>query len=373
MSKRIHLSQPEFPESLLPRISEFLNNPDLSGNSDSIKGFEGKMIQLTGNQHAVGLSSGTAAIHLALQLMGVKSGDDVACQSFTFCATANPIAYIGANPVFIDSESETWNMCPETLHDYLVLAKSINRLPKAIIYVHTYGMPAKVSEILKVAAAFEVPVIEDAAEAIGSKIQNESSGQFGAMSIFSFNGNKIASTSGGGVLLSESKELIDRATYLATQARANDQFEHDDVGYNYRIGALNALVGSVQLEQIDAVVAARRKRFNDYKEALVGVADIEWQPEMTGSYSNRWLTALLLGQHVHPLDVIDDFGQHDIELKRLWKPLHLQKSFSGTKFFGSGTCEQLWEKGLCLPSGKLPEESSFTKIVELLRDIIANE
>jgi dTDP-4-amino-4,6-dideoxygalactose transaminase len=368
MSKQIYLSQPEFPEALLPKITEFLKNPDLSGSSASTKEFEQKISALSGNGHTLGLSNGTSAIHLALILLGVKPGDDVACQSFTFCATANPIAYMGAKPVFIDSELETWNMCPDTLREYLSVAKSINRMPKAIIYVHTYGMPAKVNELIAVAEEFEVPLIEDAAEAIGSKYMGSPVGQFGAMSIFSFNGNKIASTSGGGVLLSASKELIDRAAYLATQARANDQFEHDEVGYNYRIGALNALVGSVQLDYIDEVVSARRKRFDDYKEGLVGVADIEWQPEMAGNFSNRWLTTLLFDHHINPRDIIEKFEQHNIEVKRLWKPLHLQKSFSGTKFFGSGTCVELWERGLCLPSGKLPGTDDLESVIEIIKE-----
>jgi len=193
------------------------------------------------------------------------------------------------------------------------------------------------------------------------------------MSIFSFNGNKIATTSGGGVLLSDSGDLIESATYLATQARANSQFEHDEVGYNYRIGALNALVGSIQLDYLHEVVSARRNRFDDYQAALKDIIDIEWQPEMAESYSNRWLTTLLFNNDIHPLDIIEKFEQQNIEVKRLWKPLHLQKSFSGTKFFGNGTCVDLWDRGLCLPSGKLPEESSFVRIVEILKDINSNE
>jgi len=294
----------------------------------------------------------------------------VVCQSFTFCATANPIAYLRANPVFIDSESETWNMCPETLHDYLSYAKKLNRIPKAIIYVHTYGMPAKVFEILEVASEFDVPVIEDAAESIGSKIMNKPVGQYGALSIFSFNGNKIVTASGGGVLLSDSEKLIVRATYLATQARANDQFEHLEVGYNYRIGALNALFGSMQLDHLQQSVEARRVRFDRYKEALEDFANIQWQPDTEGNYSNRWLTAMLVNNLHDPMTIIDIFEQQNIEVKRLWKPLHLQNSFQGAKFIGRGTCVEFWKTGLCLPSGYLSSESDFDRIVSLLRETL---
>jgi dTDP-4-amino-4,6-dideoxygalactose transaminase len=370
MSERVHLSQLDFPDEMGARLTEFLQTPDLSGSAASIVEFEQKIIELTSNQFAVGLSSGTSAIHLALQLLGVQSGDDVACQSFTFCATANPIAYVGANPVFIDSESDTWNMCPDTLHEYLTLAKSINRLPRAIIYVHVYGMPAKVNDILGVAGEFEVPVIEDAAEAIGSKVKDTPVGQFGAMSIFSFNGNKIATTSGGGVLLSDSSELIERAFYLATQSRDNDQFEHNEVGYNYRIGALNALVGSVQLDHLEKAIVLRRRRFGDYKDALKDVVDIEWQPERVENYSNRWLSTLLINNLQDINTIVNAFERQNIEVKRLWKPLHLQKSFSGAKFFGKGSCVKFWEKGMCLPSGKLPGESDFDRIVGILKSMV---
>jgi len=370
VSNRIYLSQVEFPEELISRLEKFLHRPNLSGSSPAILEFEQKMSTITGNRPAVALSSGTAAIHLALELLGVKKGDDVACQSFTYGATANAITYVGANPVFIDSEEETWNMCPVTLHEYLSEVKKKNRLPKAIVYVHVYGMPAKVEELMKVADDFDVPLIEDAAEAIGSQVSDKHVGQFGKFGIFSFNGNKLASTSGGGMLLSDSKELIQKATYLATQAKDGKQFEHGQVGYNYRIGALNALVGSVQLESLQEKVEARRTRFNYYREALKDISEITWQPELSGSYSNRWLSTLLLRKGMDVTSVVDECEKHDTEVKQLWKPMHLQKSFTGTRFYGKGVAVDLWKRGLCLPSGVLPEDDDLERVVGIIRKVL---
>lgn len=363
---RIYLSQPEFSDDLLQRIEIFLKDPDLSGSSASILEFEGKLGQITGSTNVIGLSSGTAAIHLALQLVGVKSGDYVACQSFTFCATANPIKYVGATPVFIDSEMNTWNMCPNTLCEYLLDAKRENILPKAIIYVHAYGMPAKVSELMEIAKEYNIPLIEDAAESIGSRVNGKPTGQFGALSIFSFNGNKIASTSGGGALLSNDKKLIDRAFYLSTQARKNENFEHDEIGYNYRIGAVNALIGAVQLTHLDKYVGKRRARYNNYYNELNDVKEIEWQVEAEGSYANRWITTLLINNDKHPEEIIRNLKKENVELRKLWKPLHLQQSFSGSMFVGSGNCTKLWKRGLCLPSGKFEKDTDLDKVVEQL-------
>ncbi len=370
---RIHLSQPEFPDDLVNQLTDFVKNPDLSSSSSLIQKFEQKVAKIACVPYAVGLSSGTAAIHLALQVLGVHSGDYVACQSFTFCATANPIAYVGATPVFIDSELDTWNMCPHTLREYLKEANLKNKLPKAIIYVHTYGMPAKVSDLLAVAKKYEIPVIEDAAEAIGATFNGRLAGQFGDVSIFSFNGNKIGTTSGGGALVSRNKQYITKAFHLATQARLNNQFEHSEIGYNYRIGAINGLIGSVQLEHLNLSIKKRRTRFENYYENLKDIISISWQKENESNYSNRWMTTILINSSYSPQKFIEIFDKKNIELRRLWKPLHLQLSFKGCQFKGVGNCVDLWNKGLCLPSGKLPNEHALNKIIHLLKTTIERE
>jgi dTDP-4-amino-4,6-dideoxygalactose transaminase len=263
MSSRVYLTQSDFNTKMIAELTSFLKVPDLSGSSQVIKKFEQKILNITGNKHAVGLSSGTGALHLALKLLGVKPQDDVICQSFTYAATAFPIAYVGANPVFIDSEPSTWNLDPDILENSLKqINESTNELPAAIIYVHTYGMPANVIEILNVATKFGIPVIEDAAQAIGSITKERPVGQFGDLSILSFNGNKLATASGGGALLSASKDYINRALHLATQAKVNDQFEHNAIGYNYRIGALNALVGGIQLNYLEEEISNKHKIFH---------------------------------------------------------------------------------------------------------------
>jgi dTDP-4-amino-4,6-dideoxygalactose transaminase len=368
MKNRVHLSQPEFSKELPNKLSDFFTNPDLSGSSSAIKEFEYQISKLVRNRQVVGLSSGTAALHLALKLVGVEKGDYVACQSFTFCATANPISYVGATPIFIDSELETWNMCPDLLREYLASAKKENKLPKAIIYVHTYGMPAKAIEIIKVAEEFEVPVIEDAAEAIGSKISEEPVGQFGNIGVISFNGNKIATTSGGGAFITKSESIAKKAVYLATQAKDGNEFDHSEIGYNYRIGALNAIVGIAQLNDIDIWVQQRRSRFNTYHGSFKHLQNLEWQPELEGNYSNRWLSALLLPYDRQPTDLVQLFESNNIEAKRLWRPLHLQKSFKGTKFIGSGKCESLWKFGIGLPSGQVSNESDVERVIEVMEN-----
>jgi dTDP-4-amino-4,6-dideoxygalactose transaminase len=324
------------------------------------------------------LSSGTSAIHLALILLGVKSGDTVFCQSITFSASANPIAYQGANPVFIDSESETWNMDPQLLKIALSEAKKIGKLPKAIIPVHLYGMPAKMQDILLIAEEYGVPVIEDAAEALGSNIENKPCGSFGEFGVLSFNGNKIITTSGGGALLSNNAEMIEKARFLATQARdAAPHYQHSHIGYNYRMSNVLAGIGRGQLEVLKDRVEARRANYQRYVSYFSRLKEkgfnIKFQEELDGYFSNRWLTCILVDPKLNyglTREIIRLALEADnIESRPLWKPMHQQPVFANCKSYINGVSDKLFEDGLCLPSGSNLTDEEFIRIFDSL-DVI---
>jgi len=371
MSRRIYLTQPEIRNEVISGLTSFLKNPDLSGSSKVIEEFEQKLIDISGNNYAVGLSSGTGAIHLALILLGIKPGDNVICQSFTYAATAFPITYVGANPIFIDSEPNTWNLDPDILENSLKQINELtNKLPTAIIYVHTYGMPAKVDEILNIAAKFGVPVIEDAAQAIGSKSYGRSVGQFGDLSILSFNGNKIATSSGGGALLAKSNDYTERALHLATQAKDNELYEHSEIGYNYRIGAFNALLGSIQLDYLAEEISIKQKIFSFYKEALSDIEELSFQTESEGSISNRWLTTILTSSFEQRESIRLALEKENIESRPLWKPMHMQPVFKDAEYFGGKVSEDLFRRGLCLPSGTAMTESDLESVVGIIKNVM---
>jgi dTDP-4-amino-4,6-dideoxygalactose transaminase len=319
------------------------------------------------------LTSGTAALHLALKMLNVKDGDIVMVQSFTFCGTTNPVTYQGAEIVFIDSEPETWNMCPEALAQAMVHHKG--KKVKAIIPVHLYGMPSKIDQIQAIADQYQVPVIEDAAEALGSTFKGNACGTFGLMSALSFNGNKIITTSGGGALVSKHKEYIDQARFLATQARDEaPHYQHSQIGYNYRMSNIVAGIGRGQMEVLDERVAQRRANNQRYRDFFAGVGDVTFQTEPNADYfSNYWLTAILidpaLSGGISREDVRLALDAENIESRPLWKPMHMQPVYEGTKFFGSGVCEKLFEQGLCLPSGSNLKEEEFERIFSALSEI----
>lgn len=323
--------------------------------------------------YTAALTSGTAALHLALNMLGVAAGDVVMVQSFTFCGTTNPVTYQGAEIVFIDSEWDTWNMCPKALLEALEAYK--HKPVKAIIPVHLYGMPAKMLELQKIADAFGVPVIEDAAEALGSSYKAQKCGTFGTMAALSFNGNKIITTSGGGALVSNYKNYIDQARFLATQARDEaPHYQHSRIGYNYRMSNIVAGIGRGQMEVLEDRVAQRRANNQRFREFFKGVEGVQFQTEPNADfYSNYWLTAILLNPEltggIGREQVRLALDAENIESRPLWKPMHMQPVYEGAKFFGSGVCEQLFEQGLCLPSGSNLTEEEFDRIFSTLTQI----
>lgn len=358
MKPKIWLSSPHMGENELKYVQEAFATNWIAPLGPHVDGFEGDIAQCLGQGvHVAALSSGTSAIHLALILLGVGPGDEVICQSMTFSASANPIAYQKATPVFVDSEEDTWNMSPEILELAIQDRIAKGKKPKAIIVVHLYGMPAKMEAILHIAKLYDIPVIEDAAEALGSKYKNQPLGTFGAMSILSFNGNKIITTSGGGALVSANEGWIKKARFLATQARdPAPHYQHSHIGYNYRMSNICAGIGRGQMEVLAQRVEQRRKNFDFYRKTFSHLPQITFQNESDSNFfSNRWLSTILVDDSAKGSPTREDIRQalekENIECRPLWKPMHLQPIFADAPFYGDGTSEKLFEKGLCLPSG----------------------
>ncbi len=375
MKNKIWLSSPHIGINELQYVNEAFATNWIAPLGPHVNAFEKGLQVQTKSSHAAALSSGTSAIHLALILLGVKAGDSVFCQSITFSASANPIAYQGAIPVFIDSENDTWNMDPVLLRTALEEAKRNGKLPKAIIPVHLYGMPAKMGEILLIANEFGVPVIEDAAEALGSHIDNKPCGSFGNFGVLSFNGNKIITTSGGGALLSENAEMIEKARFLATQARDSaPHYQHTHIGYNYRMSNVLAGIGKGQLEVLNERVEARRNNFERYKKYFSNYNNagftIKFQEAPTGYYSNRWLTCVLVDPSLNnglTREIIRiALEEKNIETRPLWKPMHQQPIFANSEAYLNGVSDKLFEDGLCLPSGSNLTVEEFDRIFESL-------
>jgi dTDP-4-amino-4,6-dideoxygalactose transaminase len=380
MKSKIWLSSPHIGNNELGYVNEAFTTNWIAPLGPHVNAFEEGLQNLTQTKHAAALSSGTSAIHLALILLGVKSGDIVFCQSITFSASANPIAYQGATPVFIDSEKDTWNMDPSLLRKALEEANLNGKLPKAIIPVHLYGMPAKMNEIIAIAKEFNVPIIEDAAEALGSNMNGKPCGSFGEFGVLSFNGNKIITTSGGGALLANDGEMIEKARFLSTQARdAAPHYQHSHIGYNYRMSNVLAGIGRGQLEVLNDRVIARRNNYERYKQYFSKYNNagfnIKFQEESDGYHSNRWLTCIL----VDPIknkgvtrEVIRlEFEAENIEARPLWKPMHQQPVFASTKNYLNGVSDKLFENGLCLPSGSNLTDEEFERIFNCLDNIFS--
>ncbi|MGL5014067.1 MAG: DegT/DnrJ/EryC1/StrS family aminotransferase [Bacteroidales bacterium] len=330
-----------------------------------------------GPLHVTALSAGTAALHLALIQLGVKAGDEVICQSFTFAASANPIVYQGATPVYVDSERDTWNMSPEALEEAIKDRIAVTgKKPKAIIPVHLYGMPAKMDRIIEVASRYDIPVVEDAAEALGSFYKGVSCGAFGRFGVLSFNGNKIITTSGGGALVSGSSECKAETMFLATQARDNaPHYQHTRIGYNYRMSNICAGIGRGQMMVLEEHVEKRRAINMWYREALKDVKGITFQTEPSAEYfSNYWLTSILidpkLSGGVTREDIRVALNDQNIESRPLWKPMHMQPVFESAPYYGSGVAEELFENGLCLPSHPMLSEDDLGRVVEVIRSLI---
>ena len=319
--------------------------------------------------YAVALNTGTAAIHIALELLKINSGDEVLCQSKTFIASVNPVVYKGAIPIFIDSEPHSWNLCPKLLEKAIMDRIEITKkIPKAIIAVEIYGMPYNVKEIHKVANKYSIPIIEDSAEAMGSKYNNLSCGTLGDFSIFSFNGNKIITTSGGGALLTRTNEEKEKAIYLSTQAsNTKGNFEHSEIGYNYRMSNIAASIGLGQIKNIESKISQRRSNFNYYFNELNPVKEIEFQIEPKNYYSNRWLTCILFKDEKTRNDISALLDKNNIETKYSWKPMHLQSVFRNAISYTNGVSENIYKRGLCLPSGSSLKDKDLKRITHIIK------
>lgn len=356
---RVFLSPPHMTGNEMKYINEAFETNWIAPLGPNVDAFEREIASYVGVKGAVAVSSGTAAIHLALSLLGVKKGDTVFCSSLTFVASANPILYLGANPVFIDSEPETWNMSPEALQRAFSDAFSIGKLPKAVVVVNLYGQIAKMDEIIEICEKYDVPLVEDAAESLGSSYKGRKSGTFGKFGIFSFNGNKIITTSGGGMLVSDDIEALEMARFLATQARDfAPYYKHSKMGYNYRMSNILAGVGRAQLEVLEERVNAKRSVFERYYQELAHIPGVNFMPELNDTRSNRWLTALTIDESktgVSITTILKSLVNENIESRPVWKPLHLQPLFEGVSYYSDRKIEdvsrELFLKGICLPSG----------------------
>jgi pyridoxal phosphate-dependent aminotransferase EpsN len=339
-----------------------------------VDAFENEMADYIGCR-TLAVSSGTAALHLALRLLGVGRGDIVFCSSLTFIGSVNPVLYLGAEPVFIDSEPKSWNMSPAALEKAFNWAKSAGRMPKAVIIVDLYGQSADYEPLLKICQEYEVPVVEDAAEALGASYNGKACGTMGRYGVFSFNGNKIITTSGGGMLAANDEEALKKALFWATQARdPAPWYQHSEMGYNYRMSNIAAAIGRGQLQVLDDRVNAHRVIFERYNEALGNIPGVGFMPEPGYSRSNRWLTVMTLDAEiceVEPMQIINALADENIESRPLWKPMHMQPLFAGCRYFTHGDGESIGDKlfasGLCLPSGSSMAEEEQQRVIELVK------
>lgn len=377
VDEQILLSSPHLGEYEREFVEEAFRTNWIAPLGPNVDAFERELAEHVGVRHAAAVSSGTAAIHLALVLLGVERGDTVFCSALTFAASANPIVYQGAEPVFIDSEPGTWNMSPAALEDALRDARSNGRMPRAVIVVNLYGQSADFDPIVEICGRYGVPIVEDAAESLGAFYKKRPSGTFGALGVFSFNGNKIITTSGGGMLVSDDEALISRARFLATQAREPAlHYEHRVIGFNYRMSNILAGVGRGQLRVLQQRVEARRAVFDRYRRGLAGVARLRWMPEPEWSRSNRWLSACTLDGAVPGDDiprVIRQLAAERIEARPVWKPMQLQPVFAQCRFHaheGRSVSQELFESGMCLPSGSNMNEAQQERVIETLSRIL---
>ena len=352
---KIWLSSPHMGGNEKQYVDDAFSSNWIAPLGPNVTGFENDIVSYLSNEVHVGaLSSGTAALHLGLILLDVKPGDEVLCQSMTFSASANPIVYLGAKPIFIDSEIDTWNICPEALETAIKDRIAKGKKPKAIIAVHLYGMPYKVTEIRAIADKYEIPILEDSAEALGSSYKGQKCGTFGDISVLSFNGNKIITTSGGGAIVSKDKKHIEKAVFLSTQARDNaPHYQHSEIGYNYRMSNICAGIGRGQMEVLDKHVLLRREMHSFYKSVFEEIEEASLFSEFNENYfSNFWLSTIVFSDtKKNPEELRLLFEKENIETRPLWKPMHLQPIFKDAAYYGGNISEALFKNGLCLPSG----------------------
>ncbi|RQO32031.1 pyridoxal phosphate-dependent aminotransferase [Taibaiella sp. KBW10] len=365
---KIWLSSPHMGGTEQKYVKEAFDTNWVAPLGPNVNGFEEDLKTYLGNKVFISaLSSGTAALHLAFILLGIQPGDEIICQSMTFSASANPITYVGATPVFVDSEPDTWCMCPIALETAIKDRLAKGKQVKAIVPVHLYGMPAKMDELMRIAQAYNIAIVEDAAEALGSTYKNQQCGTFGTMACLSFNGNKIITTSGGGALVAQNDDLAQKATFLATQARDNaPHYQHSHIGYNYRMSNIVAGIGRGQMEVLDQWIAKRRANFDRYAAYFATIEGVTLQQELPENKSNRWLTAIVIDPaKTKGLDreaLREKLLEHQIESRPLWKPMHLQPIFEQAPYYGGHVGEDLFTHGLCLPSGSNLTDIDFERI-----------
>ncbi|QIE43666.1 aminotransferase class I/II-fold pyridoxal phosphate-dependent enzyme (plasmid) [Rhodobacteraceae bacterium SC52] len=374
LSKRIFLSPPHLGTLEREFVEEAFTSNWIAPIGPNVDAFEREMCDKIGVKAAAALSSGSAALHLAMRLLNVGAGDRVFCSSLTFVASASPITYQNAEPVFIDSDPDSWNMSPRALERALHDARAEGRPPKAIVVVNLYGQSADMDPIIELAQHYDVPIIEDAAESLGGKYKGRSSGTFGTLGVFSFNGNKIITTSGGGMLVSDDSDLIARARFLSTQAREPAaHYEHKEIGYNYRMSNILAGVGRGQLKVLQERVDARRALFETYAKELSDIPGLTWMPEPDWSYSNRWLTTCTFdpnASHVEVAALVKSLADDFIEARPIWKPLHMQPVFQGCTYYqhdNTSVSEVLFNRGMCLPSGSNMSEEEISRIIDKIK------
>ncbi|WP_078553417.1 aminotransferase class I/II-fold pyridoxal phosphate-dependent enzyme [Alkalihalobacterium alkalicellulosilyticum] len=379
--KKIFLSPPHMSGNETKYIQEAMDTNWIAPLGPNVDAFEKEIANLVGVNEALAVSSGTAAIHLALILLEVKQGDVVFCSTLTFVASANPILYQGAEPVFIDSEPETWNMSPQALEKALQDAANEGKLPKAVIVVDLYGQSAKMDEIVELCNQYDVPIIEDSAESLGASYKGRASGTFGKFGIFSFNGNKIITTSSGGMLISDDEVLMKKARFLATQAKEPfSYYQHNECGYNYRLSNILAGIGRAQLEVLQNRVERRREIFSIYKRELSSFSGLDFMPELVLTRSNRWLTALTMNEEVSGISVpqlLEELSNENVEARHVWKPLHMQPLFDGNRYYShdenTSISEYLFRTGICLPSGSSMSEQDVYRVCSIIKKLISEK
>ncbi len=369
---KVWLSSPHMGGEEQSFVAEAFEQNWIAPLGPNVDSFEHDLESYLGSESKVALlSSGTAAIHLGLKLLGVERGDDVICQSFTFSASANPIQYLGANPIFVDSEKDTWNICPSLLEKCILERIAFGKKPKAIIAVHLYGMPYKVDLINSISQKYNIPILEDSAEALGSMFNGQNCGTFADISILSFNGNKIITTSGGGALVTKNVDIKSKAVYLATQARDNaPHYQHSQIGYNYRMSNVLAGIGRGQMKVLKDRVEGRRKNYSTYTEQLSSLTNIEFLSEPKGYFSNRWLTCILTKSFEVREGIRKALEDENIESRPLWKPMHMQPVFAEELNYVNGVSEDLFNRGLCLPSGTNIPKEELLRTSDIIKKIV---
>ena len=376
--KRIYLASPHIGDEEMKYIQQAFDTNWVAPLGPNVEGFENELKEYVNVKNATALSSGTSAIHLALKVLGVKEGDVVFCSSLTFSATVNPVIYEKAIPVFIDSDYKTWNMSPKALQNAFDDAVKNNKLPKAVIVVNLYGQSADYDEILKICNKYNVPVIEDAAESLGTTYKDRQTGTIGEIGIFSFNGNKIITTSGGGMMVSNNEEYTKKALFLATQAReAERHYEHKEIGYNYRMSNICAGIGRGQLKVLDEKISKKKYIYESYKKAFENIDDIDMMPIYESP--NYWLSVMTIKEcsSIKPIDIMEKLEKENIESRPVWKPMHMQPVFKDYKFFSDldegSVSEDLFNRGVCLPSDTKMTDEDLNRVIDLVKCLFVKE